>query len=158
MGELNWDIDARAFSRWRDLDATGIDLGDARLAAAAFSDVRLTRAVLRRVDLERGSFVRVDLSGSDAEGARMAGLQFVDCDLTAARLVGADLRGARLTRVRLCGADLRDADLTGAITSVTSFLGTDLRNVKGLTQKQVDVACSDKATLLPPGFTPHFCQ
>jgi hypothetical protein len=29
MGELDWDIDARAFARWRDLDATGIDLGDA---------------------------------------------------------------------------------------------------------------------------------
>lgn len=134
MGELNWDVDARAFARWRDLDATGIDPGDARLAAAAFSDVRLTRAVLRRVDLEHGSFVRVDLSGSDAEGARMAGLQFVDCDLTAARLVGADLRGARLTRVRLCGADLRDADLTGAVFEDCEWGYTDLRGALGVAE------------------------
>jgi hypothetical protein len=42
------------------------------------------------------------------------------------------------------------ADLTGARTSITSFLGTDLRKVKGLTQKQLDAACGDTKTRLPP--------
>ena len=58
----------------------------------------------------------------------------------------------------MAGAKMDGADLTGAITSVTSFLGTDLRNVKGLTQKQLDTACSDAKTLLPPGLKARTCQ
>jgi len=50
------------------------------------------------------------------------------------------------------------ADLTGAGTSITSFLGTDLTKVKGLTQKQLNVACGDAATRLPPGLKIHTCQ
>jgi hypothetical protein len=30
--------------------------------------------------------------------------------------------------------------------------------VKGLTQKQLNVACSDTATRLPPGLKIHTCQ
>ena len=45
-----------------------------------------------------------------------------------------------------------------AKTSITSFLGTDLRHVKGLTQKQLDVACGDATTKLPPGLHVHTCQ
>jgi len=94
-----------------------------------------------------------DLRGAifDGANAQMMCMSFAD-------FRGASFRGTELSAANLAGAKLDGADLTGAITSVTSFLGTDFRNVKGLTQKQVDVACSDKATLLPPGFTPHFCQ
>ena len=54
--------------------------------------------------------------------------------------------------------DLSGADLTGAKTSITSFLGTDLSHVKGLTQAQLDVACGDSKTKLPPGLTIHTCR
>jgi hypothetical protein len=53
---------------------------------------------------------------------------------------------------------LDGADLTGAKTSITSFLGTDLRHVKGLTQAQLDVACGDVKTLLPTGLKIHTCR
>ena len=61
--------------------------------------------------------------------------------------------------IRLGGRTiLNGADLTGAKTSITSFLGTDLRHVKGLTQAQLDVACGDAATKLPPGLRVHNCR
>jgi hypothetical protein len=50
------------------------------------------------------------------------------------------------------------ADLTGAKTSITSFLGTDLTHVKGLTQAQLHVVCSDDKTKLPFGPKAHFCH
>jgi uncharacterized protein YjbI with pentapeptide repeats len=40
-------------------------------------------------------------------------------------------------------------DMTNAFTYATRFDGTDLSNVKGLTQAQVDVACGDAKTRLP---------
>ena len=54
--------------------------------------------------------------------------------------------------------DLSGTDLTGAKTSITSFLGTDLRHVMGLTQAQLDIACGDGETLLPPGLKIHTCR
>ena len=50
------------------------------------------------------------------------------------------------------------ADMTGATTTITSFLGTDLRKVKGLTQAQMDVACGDTHTKAPPGLKVHICK
>ncbi len=94
-----------------------------------------------------------DLRGAifDGADARMMCMSFAD-------FRGASFRGTELSAANMAGAKMDGADLTGAITSVTSFLGTDLRNVKGLTQKQMDVACSDKATLLPAGLKPHTCE
>src|SRR5882757_3114124 len=96
----------------------------------------------------------------------------VDCDLRAADLANTcvkehDLHGADFSDADaslMCmsfadftGARFRGTDLSGAKTSITSFLGTDLRRVKGLTQKQLDVACGDAATKLPPGLHVHTC-
>ena len=94
-----------------------------------------------------------DLRGANFDGAnaQMMCMSFAD-------FRGASFRGTELSAANMAGAKMDGADLSGAITSVTSFLGTDLRNVKGLTQKQIGMACSDKATLLPPGLTPHFCD
>ena len=43
---------------------------------------------------------------------------------------GASFRGTKLSGANLAGAKMDGDDMTGAITSITSFLGTDLRNVK----------------------------
>ncbi|HSL05105.1 MAG TPA: pentapeptide repeat-containing protein [Nitrospiraceae bacterium] len=56
-------------------------------------------------------------------------------NLQSARLSGADLTGAQLDK-----ADLRRATLDG----------TDLSLVSGLTQAQLDTACVDEQTKLPP--------
>jgi hypothetical protein len=63
-----------------------------------------------------------------------------------------------LRRLQPCRRQDGRRDLTGAGTSVTSFLGTDRTKVKGLTQKQLNVACGDATTKLPPGLKIHTCQ
>ena len=46
---------------------------------------------------------------------------------------------------------LSGTDLTQAFTFGAKFTATDLSGVKGLTQVQLDVACRDAKTKLPPG-------
>jgi uncharacterized protein YjbI with pentapeptide repeats len=75
-----------------------------------------------------------------------------------ANFTNASFRDTELSGANLAGAKMDGADLTGAKTSITSFLGTDLRHVKGLTQAQLDVACGDDKTQLPPGMRVHTCR
>ena len=108
---------------------------------------------LQGADLTNTCVKAHDLSGADFDGANATLMCMSFADFR-----GASFRGTELSGANLAGAKMDGADLTGAVTSITSFLGTDLRNVKGLTQKQLDIACSDKTTRLPPGLKPHFCK
>ncbi|HKQ45922.1 MAG TPA: pentapeptide repeat-containing protein [Rhizomicrobium sp.] len=94
-----------------------------------------------------------DLRGADFTGANASLMCMSFANFTNVRFHGADLSGANMA-----GAKMDGADLTGAKTSITSFLGTDLRKVKGLTQAQLDVACGDSKTKLPPGLKVHTCR
>ena len=94
----------------------------------------------------------------DLRGANFDGANATLMCMSFADFRGASFRGTQLAGANMAGAKMDGADLTGALTSATSFLGTDLRKVKGLTQKQLDLACSDKQTLLPAGLKPRFCQ
>jgi uncharacterized protein YjbI with pentapeptide repeats len=94
-----------------------------------------------------------DLHSADFTGANAT----LMC-MSFANFTGVSFRDAELSGANLAGAKLDGADLTGAGTSITSFLGTDLTHVKGLTQKQLDVACGDRTTKLPPGLHVHTCQ
>jgi uncharacterized protein YjbI with pentapeptide repeats len=75
-----------------------------------------------------------------------------------ANFTGVSFKDADLAGANMAGAKMKGADLTGAKTSITSFLGTDLRHVKGLTQAQLDVACGNARTKLPPGLKIHTCR
>jgi uncharacterized protein YjbI with pentapeptide repeats len=94
-----------------------------------------------------------DLRGADFTGANAT----LMC-MSFANFTGVSFRGTELSGANLAGAKMDGADLTGAGTSITSFLGTDLTHVKGLTQKQLDVACGDTATKLPAGLHVHTCR
>ena len=94
-----------------------------------------------------------DLHGADFDGANAT----LMC-MSFANFTNASFRGTELSAANLAGARLDGADFTGAKTSITSFLGTDLTHVKGLTQAQLDVACSDNSTKLPPGLKIHICS
>ena len=94
-----------------------------------------------------------DLHGADFTGANASLMCMSFANFTGVSFKDADLAGANMA-----GAKMKDADLTGAKTSITSFLGTDLRHVKGLTQAQLDVACGNARTKLPPGLKVHICR
>jgi hypothetical protein len=108
---------------------------------------------LAGADLTNTCVKEHDLHGANFDGANATLMCMSFANFTDASFRGTDLSGANLA-----GAKLDGADLTGAKTSITSFLGTDLRRTKGLTQKQLDVACGDAKTLPPPGLQVHTCR
>jgi hypothetical protein len=86
------------------------------------------------------NFEGMDLSArSFANSASLASAQ-----LRCASLVAADLRGARLGSADLSSTRLLAARLGGA----------DLSETKNLTQAQLDSACGDALTRVPPGLAP----
>ena len=101
---------------------------------------------LRGADLTNTCVKEHDLHGADFTGANAT----LMC-MSFANFTGVSFRGTELSGANLAGAKMDGADLTGAGTSITSFLGTDLRHVKGLTQKQLDVACGDGKTTAAAG-------
>src|SRR3569833_2059028 len=94
-----------------------------------------------------------NLRGANFEGANAALMCMSFADFR-----GANFRGTILDAANMASAKLDGADMTGARTRITSFLGTDLTRVKGLTQSQLDAACGDAKTKVPAGMKVHFCS
>ncbi len=70
------------------------------------------------------------------------------CDLNFAYMKHASLKGSNLARANLTDAGLRLANISGA----------NLRDVSGLTQGQLDMACGDGNTVLPSGLKVAPCR
>jgi uncharacterized protein YjbI with pentapeptide repeats len=107
--------------------------------------------------LEGANLVNTCVKAKDLHGANFDGANATLMCMSFANFSGASFRGTNLDAANLSGARLDGADLTGASTHITSFLGTDLTHVKGLTQKQLDAACGDAKTKVPAGFKVHVC-
>ncbi len=108
---------------------------------------------LQGSDLTNTCVKEHNLTGADFDGANAT----LMC-MSFANFTNASFRGTDLSAANLAGAKMDGADLTGAKLDITSFLGTDLSRTKGLTQAQLDVACSDDKTKLPPGLKIHLCH
>jgi uncharacterized protein YjbI with pentapeptide repeats len=139
-------------------------------AAAAFADasphydvaaVAKIRAAI--VDCVGCNLAGADLSNTCVKEHNLTGADFDGANATLmcmsfANFTNVTFRGTDLSAANLAGAKMDGADLTGAKTTITSFLGTDLTKTKGLTQAQINVACSDKSTKLPTGLKIHVCS
>ncbi len=66
---------------------------------------------------------------------------------------------ADLIRANLQSANLQGAKFRGlfGFVPVTNFAGADLTGARGLTQQQLDEACGDEETKLPPDLTIEPC-
>ncbi len=161
------------------LDAAAGPEAEARVTAIGRAQ---TLAALRLVDRERAgrvlafladmdllarfsiSLEAMSLDGADLKGLSLAGIDFEDAslrgaDLERAMLAGADfeaadLRGADLKGADLRGGDFEDARLKGAEFDGADLRGTVLARAAGLSARQLDRACIDATTILPPGFAP----
>jgi uncharacterized protein YjbI with pentapeptide repeats len=108
---------------------------------------------LRGADLTNQCVKTGNLTGAKFDDAKLVLMCMSYANFSNASFRNADLAGANLAHAKLDGADFSGANL-----SITSFKGTDLRAAKGLTQAQLDQACSDKDTKLPKGMTPKICS
>lgn len=134
---------------------TWTNFRSSRLSYATFDDTDLRRADLGWSDVRGATLIDASL-----EGAMLQGADFTEAFLTGADLTMARLEGANLTRANLKGAILSGARLAGAVLSDTDLRGVDLTKAKGINQSQIDVACVNGETRLPPGLTrpPRCCQ
>jgi uncharacterized protein YjbI with pentapeptide repeats len=108
---------------------------------------------LSHADLTNQCVKHGNLKGADFDDARMVLMCMSWGDYTGASFRGADLSGANLAH-----ANLGDADLTGARLTIASIRAADLSTTKGLTQRQVDEACGDSKTRLPPNLHVNICS
>ena len=109
------------------------------------------------------NFTGLDLSHTCVKEKNLAGARFDDASalymcMSFANFSGASFRNTDLTGANLAHADLSGADLTGAKLDIASLLGANLSTAKGLTQEQIDTACSDETTKLPEGLIPVSCS
>lgn len=107
----------------------------------------LTGARLSNSVFDRSSFSRAILTRADASDSRFVAADFTEADLTFMSLVRAQCRGAVFPRAQFHGARLL----------ATDFSEADLRLADGLTQTQLDGACGDASTRLPPGLSIPRC-
>jgi uncharacterized protein YjbI with pentapeptide repeats len=161
------------------VDFSGTDLRDSRLQGANFEKATLIRAALSgsdatganfsRVEAYRTSFAkmiakganfgsaeleRADFSGADLEGANFNKSELGRAVFDDALLTGTSFQFANLSRVELSKARYAGPiDFTGAFLYLTRIEGIDLSAAKGLTQAQIDQACGNEDTVLPPGLT-----
>jgi uncharacterized protein YjbI with pentapeptide repeats len=150
----------------------GDDLRNADLRYANLRDAQLIYANLSGADLSvadlsgtngganltyanlSGAILRhANLSVADLSAANLVAANLVFAYLRDAVLVAADLSGANLSGANLSGANLSGADLSGANLS-----GADLREVKSLSQAQLDKACGNANTKLLEGLTLKPCS
>jgi uncharacterized protein YjbI with pentapeptide repeats len=108
--------------------------------------------------LAGANLLNLCVKARDLHGANFDGANATLMCMSFANFRGASFRGTILDAANLASAKLDGADMTGARTRITSFLGTDLTRVKGLTQFQLDTACGDAKTKVPAGMKVHFCS
>jgi uncharacterized protein YjbI with pentapeptide repeats len=147
---------------WADLsgvEMSGADLSDAHLnyadltggadlSGAILSDVHLSDAHLNDADIGDGtSLFNADLSGADLSGANLTG----GAHLNDAILSGADLSGANLSGANLSGADLRETYLVETNLRDTDLSGANLRDARGVTDKQLLQAKTLEGATMPDG-------
>ena len=118
----------------RGLPLTEVDLAQAILDDAVlsdadnptgFSDANFQNASFVRASLDHAYFVGADLSGADLSNAKATSTELIRIDFREAILTGADFSDSKFQEVNLEGALLK---------------GTNLTNVTGLTQRQLDAA------------------
>lgn len=73
-------------------------------------------------------------------------------------LKGVNLSGAILTDTNFRGANLEDANFDGAVLVDVNFASANLTGATNLEQKQLDEACGDGETKLPPGLIVKCCR
>lgn len=107
---------------------------------------------LSGVNFPGGNLRWADLSEAELIGVNLSGAVLVGANLSGAWLTEANLIGAVMAGTNLSGAHLGRADLSGAV-----LIGTNLSGAIGVSQDQMNKACGDADTKLPPGLTIKPC-
>ena len=140
-------------------DFLGTDFTDANLAGIRGHGADFNGANLTRTSLENASLLGSDLTHVTAHDAIFNGAALFGANLSNGHFERASFKGASLIAANLNGSTFAGADFTGANLTHADLAGADLSAAKGLTQAQIDQACSaNGATRLPPGLSARSCH
>lgn len=133
------------------------DLTGAKLAEGFFQLANLIGA-----NLSGGNFDRANMAGVLLNNAKAVNASFVYTNFSGARLDNADFSGANFSNAWLnwtwfAGAKLDGANFAGAKMPGAQLYNTDMSKAVGLTQDQIDKACGDASTKMPPGLRVPAC-
>src|SRR5215217_959764 len=127
------------------VDDISLDLTSIALQEAHLSRRSLQKALLFDAKLQEAVCWGTNLQGAYLDSTDLRGASF-----WGANLKGASLSGADLQKASLYSADLRRASFTDDTKLQGAYLwNTDLRNARGLTQRQIEQAHGDENTKLP---------
>jgi uncharacterized protein YjbI with pentapeptide repeats len=126
----------------------GCDLLQIELSYQSATNRNYAGARLMQAGMTAGIYDGTNFRGAnmrflEGSASRFSQADFSNADLSQAALVGSYFGGARFNRANLAGANLS---------------GSDFSTARGLTQSQLDQACGDAETLLPPGLSVPFCR
>lgn len=137
------------------------------IAARVRSGANCTRCDLFQINLSYQALANRNFSGSrirqaefslaTADGANFNGANLSLTNFFGARLSHADLRDTNLEGATLVGAYLGGARMQGAVLTGANLSGAELADAVGLSQAQLNSACGDATTTLPPGLTLPRC-
>ncbi len=147
--DLRWAKAGRAFLMKADLREAKLqraylveaDLQHADLFVAKLDNANMVGAKLRHANLGNSELQHTSLAYAQLQEADLSGAELQNADLT-----GTNFQGANLARANMQGAYLYEAELQNAY-----LWAADLTGSRDLTQAQLDVACVNEKTKLPPG-------
>jgi uncharacterized protein YjbI with pentapeptide repeats len=119
------------------------DYSNKEMKGRNFAGARLRQSDLSLSVMNRTSFAHADLRDVNAYGGVFSSANFAGANLTNATFVGTYLEGSNFSGAHLTGAN---------------FAGAEMSRVSGLTQAQLNMACGDSSTLLPPGLRIPTCR
>jgi uncharacterized protein YjbI with pentapeptide repeats len=100
---------------------------------------------------------QADMSAAVMNHTTMAGADLRDVNAYGAVFTGASFAGANMTNASFVGTYLEGANFRGANLSGVNFSGAEMDRAVGLTQGQLNQACGDDSTKLPPGLRLRSC-
>jgi uncharacterized protein YjbI with pentapeptide repeats len=131
----------------------GVQGRDSAFSGTNFSHSSLVGAKFPESEFDHSVMTYANLSGIKLNEASMRNVQLVKANLDGANLVDVNFENANLTKAVFGQADVKNASFEFARLS-----GADLSKVKNLKQEQLDDACGDDNTALPPKLTLALCK
>ncbi|MDQ0457881.1 pentapeptide repeat-containing protein [Rhizobium paknamense] len=132
-------------------------LANSRAEGAKFDRIEAYRAEMGSLTADKASFIAAEMQRVNLSGASLLETDFTKAELGRVNMEKAIISGARFKLANLSRAILQNAvikepvDFEDAFMFRTRIEGLDLSQATGLIQDQIDLACGDQSTKLPPG-------
>ena len=126
------------------LDLSSIDASEVNLSP---NDLELIEIGAHGIELSEAKMKNTNMNGTNLAGAQFVNAKLWKSKLNNSFLIWANFTGAELTRVDFTRAEADTAtfafaELHGAIFADTNISSSSFLNAKGLTQEQLDSACT----------------